>query len=510
MADEHGDTAIWWTENLKRDKVRRTGTERGYTWVETAGGLLICSCYFSPNRDHHDFTNYLTKIGEHLRQNSTLGYVVVGDFNAASTLWGSLTTSQRGEELEMWTAEHDLVFANDGQAPTFRRKDQEAFIDTTISSPAYLVSEWQVNEESDSMSDHQYIEFLIETHNEREKDETQQVSWKARDLDRPLFIKTIDEKCKEIVEKYIPVTVDIIADILTSACMSAAPSTRSGHGGKKPMYWWTKEIGDLRKNCNKHRRKYVRLRRRPEKDVIERVYEEYSEVRKLYRNKIRESKRAKWRELCELIKEDVWGLPYKIVRNKFGQKRLAIPRQTVDETVEELFPKGLFFDRHDLIQRDEDEVTEVLVAAERMAANKAPGPDGIPPEATKTLMSRWPRLFCKLVDGIWESEVFPGTWKTARLTLIPKAGKKNAFRPICLLNTVAKGVETIINRRLQAELEEKDGLSDRQFGFRHGRSTLSAIEVVTTRVKQEMSYYRERRRMGILVLLDVKNAFNSI
>ena len=43
----------------------------------------------------------------------------------------------------------------------------------------------------------------------------------------------------------------------------------------------------------------------------------------------------------------------------------------------------------------------------------------------------------------------PASRKQAELVLIPKPGKPDAYRPIRVLNTVAKGVESLINFRLQ-------------------------------------------------------------
>ena len=115
-----------------------------------------------------------------------------------------------------------------------------------------------------------------------------------------------------------------------------------------------------------------------------------------------------------------------------------------------------------------------------------------------------------MVDGILKAGVFPNEWKIAKLVLIPKPGKKDAYRPICLLSTLAKAVEIIVDRRLQGELEERGLLSDRQYGFRQGRSTLMAIERVMRSVERDHDRYGTRRDTALLILLDVKNAFNSV
>lgn len=69
--------------------------------------------------------------------------------------------------------------------------------------------------------------------------------------------------------------------------------------------------------------------------------------------------------------------------------------------------------------------------------------------------------------------------------------------------------ESIINRRIQAELDEKERLSDSQFGFRQGRSTLMAIQEVIDEVERKGRTSGRRSRVCALILLDVQNALNS-
>lgn len=134
---------------------------------------------------------------------------------------------------------------------------------------------------------------------------------------------------------------------------------------------------------------------------------------------------------------------------------------------------------------------------------------GIPAEVTRTLMKRWPSIFASMATRILRSGVFPARWKTAKLVLIPKA-KKNTYRPTCHLDTAAKAVETIILRRLQDELEEKGGLAENQYGFRPGRSTMSALKKLYEEVLREKARPWRRRKRCAIILLDIRNAFNSL
>lgn len=94
------------------------------------------------------------------------------------------------------------------------------------------------------------------------------------------------------------------------------------------------------------------------------------------------------------------------------------------------------------------------------------------------------------------------------MVLIPKGAidpNKDlpAFRPICLLNTIAKLFEALIKIRLEQELESKEAISRNQYGFRKGRSTVQAVEWVIGKANSCIG------KWCAFITIDVKNAFNS-
>lgn len=96
----------------------------------------------------------------------------------------------------------------------------------------------------------------------------------------------------------------------------------------------------------------------------------------------------------------------------------------------------------------------------------------------------------------------------AKVALIPKVKSEGnqetlTFRPICLLDTPGKLLETLVKNRLEVELEDNAAISSRQFGFRSGRSTIHAAEWVAKKVKETQS------KWCLFVTIDIKNAFNS-
>lgn len=112
--------------------------------------------------------------------------------------------------------------------------------------------------------------------------------------------------------------------------------------------------------------------------------------------------------------------------------------------------------------------------------------------------------------------IFPREWKEARLVLLHKDSNKDPtdpanFRPISVINSAGKLMERLILTRLDEHLDSViNGRNPNQFGFRRGRSTIDAMERV-----REMAGWANRgptqhRHICVLVLIDVKNAFNSL
>ena len=77
------------------------------------------------------------------------------------------------------------------------------------------------------------------------------------------------------------------------------------------------------------------------------------------------------------------------------------------------------------------------------------------------------------------------------------------YRPISLLEPIAKIYEKMINQRLKTYLEDKKLLNDLQFGFRPGRSTHTSIHTM-------LEYIAQSHKIGLDVFLfseDIAKAF---
>ena len=76
-----------------------------------------------------------------------------------------------------------------------------------------------------------------------------------------------------------------------------------------------------------------------------------------------------------------------------------------------------------------------------------------------------------------------------------------SYRPICLLDTMGKLLEEIIIQRPQGDMVSENGLSENQFGFRKGRSTVDAIQAmvgIATKARRGTS-----KRKGFCALISI-------
>ena len=90
---------------------------------------------------------------------------------------------------------------------------------------------------------------------------------------------------------------------------------------------------------------------------------------------------------------------------------------------------------------------EIAKAAKQLHANKAAGPDAIPPEALKIDIDVSKDILYDLFVKIWKEEQFPKDWKEGHLVKLPKKGDLgncNIYRRITLLSIPGKVFNRVI------------------------------------------------------------------
>lgn len=135
----------------------------GYVAAEWAG-IAAVAVYAPPGRPLVDFGDFLDSLAGAVRRCLfARPTIVLGDFNAKSTAWGSPRTDARGAAVLDWAAGLGLRLLNRGSANTCRRRRGGSIVDLSWASPAAAgrVSGWRVLEGVETLSDHVYVTMTL-------------------------------------------------------------------------------------------------------------------------------------------------------------------------------------------------------------------------------------------------------------------------------------------------------------------------------------------------------------
>ena len=106
---------------------------------------------------------------------------------------------------------------------------------------------------------------------------------------------------------------------------------------------------------------------------------------------------------------------------------------------------------------------------------------------------------------------FPACLKKEKTYLLPKSGKDKTipsnYRPITLLEPIAKLFEKIINGRLRTHLEKTNQFKKHQYGFRSNRSIQDVIFYTAAFIEK---HYTLNNHKVAITFLDVEKAFDRV
>ncbi|CAB3235600.1 unnamed protein product [Arctia plantaginis] len=237
---------------------------------------------------------------------------------------------------------------------------------------------------------------------------------------------------------------------------------------------------------------------------MDRFHEEYREARKTLRLAICRAKDVSREEMLESLERDPWGRPYRAVRQKlrtsgpppYGDSPAQLPagsgRGAYSRSGRSTHPRRWLH---------QPETTGASRLMFRPSGNRSWGrlfygldPRTLPPGRTGLASGR-----------------FPERWKCGKLVLLQKPGRPAesvaAYRPIVLLDEAGKLFERVLSARIVRHLcEVGPDLSDAQFGFRAGRSTIDAVMRLRAVTEEAVSC----GGVVLAVSLDIANAFNSL
>ncbi|XP_011859573.1 PREDICTED: uncharacterized protein LOC105557050 [Vollenhovia emeryi] len=186
MGSRDNSVAIFW---------RRTGEEytpcvrgsSGEGWVTVKWGpITVMGVYIRPSLTRAELEDRLDEMERQVRRLLPGPVMIAGDFNAASTLWGSRRQNAKGAEVVAWANRLGLHLENRGNTSTCVRPQGESIVDLTWTSPGAtrMISSWRVAVELEILSDHLPIIIELKLSDETGRDAHQRPPrWAIRKMD---------------------------------------------------------------------------------------------------------------------------------------------------------------------------------------------------------------------------------------------------------------------------------------------------------------------------------------
>ncbi|KAM3554291.1 hypothetical protein ARSEF4850_006531 [Beauveria asiatica] len=417
--------------------------------------------------------------------------VIAGDFNRHDQLWGGDDVSwlRQGEGDDIINLMNDLTLSSllPRGTKTWQGGDYESGIDLALASGDLAANMIKcATLKTDHGSDHQAIEAVFDvTVPEQQRQERlllKNAPWKEI---RTKIAQTLENMPSEG-------TVQQMTDrLMFAVCEAVHTLTPKAKPSSVAKRWWTEDLTQLRRIYTHWRNKARSARRAGCRATA--LEDAAKSAAKQYHDAIRQQKKSHWNELLA-DNDNIWQVAKYLKSGQdaaFGRvpqlRKMDGSHTTTDKDRAQELLTTFFPPLPDNI---EEEVSRPLATAvpmpeltmeeiERQLNTakdwKAPGQDGLPTAVWKQV---WPvvkdRVFALFQSSLREGTL-PSQWLHAKIIPLKKSGKEdytaaNAWRPISLLATLGKILESVIAERLSYVVEVYGLLPTNHFGARKKRS----------------------------------------
>ena len=498
--------------------------------------ITLCSLYLEPSLEDHlvDACGRPRRLQlgdlQDLIDQLPQPYILMGDFNAKHTLWGSAICDRWGDIIDELVSDNDVILMNDG-SPTRYDVYHNSFsaIDLTLCSTAVRLDyQWSVDQDNHG-SDHfpihlKYVQNLPSPCLPRWK--TSEANWGLYCSNTKVHIDYCDFSSP--IEAY-----EHLSNIMMDKAMEHIPRT-TGMPGRPVVPWWNRECAISRKVT---RACYHRYKRYPcEANKIA-----YCRARAKQKRIIKSSKRESFRQYINGLNANtpatlVWNRIKKL-QGKFvpsplpvislGDSLISKPGEVAEVLAQHFASISSYSNYSPEFQTIRNSTTIIppnstnneaynlpfsmkeMENALQLSSPTSPGEDDI----TYAMMSHLPRcskaFLLEAFNGMWDMGISHKTWKTSLIVPVLKPGKNpnlpQSYRPIALTSCSCKLYERMVNARLVWVLESKRLLSNRQFGFRKNRCTTDPLCMLTREVQNAFA----RQHQAIAVLFDLEKAYDT-
>ena len=488
--------------------------------------FTICSIYIPPRFELTQ--GELDRLVDQLPE----PFLLVGDLNAHSPLWGCQNLDRLGKIVEQMIDHFDLCILNSNTMTYIHpASGSKTAIDLSVCSPTIFMDfQWNVHNDQCG-SDH--FPILIET--VRCLPEERTPKWQLLKANWVDFSKQCSNSINQEKFRNKENSLNSFSHTLIDIATNTIPKSNSSLRKHNP--WFNTDCKEAVKCRKKTLRKF---QKHPNNDNLQK----YREARAKARNIIKKAKRESWKSYISKLNihtpiNKVWEMVKKISGKHTSNPVPFLSKADGTKCTERLDIVNLLAQEFEhnsstnhyspvfqaykgqaekgelnfASNNTEDYNIPFNITELKDSLNKshdtATGPDDIHYQFLKHLPDESLLVVLDIFNSIWRTGVFPDSWREATIIPIPKPGKDASkptnYRPISLTSCLCKTMERMINTRLVWLLEKKGLITRFQSGFRQNRSTVDQL------IRLE-SYIRDgiiRGHHVVSIFFDLEKAYDT-
>lgn len=518
-----GGASIFVKDQLPQREIKlNTNLQAKAVRVSTHKAVTYCSVYLPPGDK--------VSLGQlkDLHNQLPPPFLILGDFNAHSPLWGNQTQDTRGKVVEDFLFQTNTCILNDS-TPTYLIPSslKTTSVDLTLCSPD-LASElnWAVLDDTHG-SDHFPIKIQAETPQTSTSPNFfnfKKASWSSFSEECKTNLNS-NSDCKT-VESFSETLLNISNQNIprlsskprknkswfNDACRRAVEIKRNKlrKAQKNGTYENIRDFkiaqAQSRKTCREAKKNSFRsyISKINNKTPMSKIWKIIKKMKGTYKESVKhiEKSDGNFAETAKDVANEI-GNAFSKNSSPSNYNKTFLKNKSVEEK------KRLDFSSNLEEVYNKDFSMDELKACIADLSLTAPGPDEIHNSLLQHLPHESVCLLLDIFNSIWREKNFPETWRKATVIPIPKPGKDHTnptnYRPIALTSCLCKLIEKLVNQRLVWFLEKNGKLSKFQSGYRKNRSTLDQLVRLETFIRNAFI----RGEHVTVVFFDIEKAFDT-
>ena len=388
-------------------------------------------------------------IALHLIQPTTENWIIMGDFNSHSPSWGYDELDSKGEEVECWATNQQLILINKPQdPPTFYSRSWRTTSTPDLAFATDNIHKLCHREVCSQLggSDHRPVTILVDQKTPASTFK-RAPSWNYKRADWDGFKQFAEEECMGL--QLSEENMNHNAVQLNNAILRAAK--KSIPRGQRRNYnpFWTPQLEQLQEAVN-------RAREDMERNPSDQNTAEYKKARAEFtREKLLQTRKQWYEKTASLnLEKDsskLWSLTKvlneeapsrsktvlhvhnmlltdKKAANEFAQlyrreSTLPLTTKKVGDMKEKLKQEEKQKNVPSPCLNSTLKISELNSAVRSLKPKKAPGPDGVSNDMLKHLGPIARKMLLEIFNRSWNKGLVPEVWKTAHLVPVLKKGK---------------------------------------------------------------------------------------